>query len=53
MDFDFRGPVGIALFLPNRFRTLTTYRSLVLLLTFLSYASYHLSRRPFRYFAYG
>lgn len=47
MDFDFRGPIGIGLCLPNRFRSLTTYRSLVLLLTYLSYMSYHLSRRPF------
>ena len=47
MDFGFRGPVAINLCLPNRFRSLTTYRSLVLLLTYLSYMSYHLSRRPF------
>jgi len=47
MDFEFRGPIGLGLCLPNRFRTLSTYRSLVLLLTYISYTSYHLSRRPF------
>lgn len=47
MDLDFRGPLAVRLALPRRFRSLTTYRSLVLLLTFLAYTSYHLSRRPF------
>lgn len=47
MEFGFRVPIGISLCLPASLRTLTTYRSLVLLLTFLSYTSYHLSRRPF------
>lgn len=48
MDLDhFRGPVAVGLLLPRRWRTLPTYRSLVLGLTFLAYTGYHLSRRPF------
>ncbi|KAH9422347.1 hypothetical protein DERP_003022 [Dermatophagoides pteronyssinus] len=40
-------PIGIRCFLQKRFRTLNIYRSLVLIFTYLAYASYHLSRRPF------
>lgn len=40
-------PLGLRLLLPQRFQTLGTYQALVLLLTFISYTSYHLSRRPF------
>ncbi|XP_075587051.1 glucose-6-phosphate exchanger SLC37A2 isoform X2 [Dermatophagoides farinae] len=42
-----RIPIGIHCFIHERFRSLNIYRSLVLLLTYLAYASYHLSRRPF------
>ncbi|OTF82656.1 hypothetical protein BLA29_010846 [Euroglyphus maynei] len=42
-----RIPIGIHCFLRKRFRTLNIYRLLVLLFTYLAYASYHLSRRPF------
>lgn len=39
-------PFGIRLLLPDRYRSISTYRFLVLLFTYLSYCSYHLSRRP-------
>lgn len=40
-------PIGISLFVPLGYRTLLFYKSLVILLTYITYASYHLSRRPF------
>lgn len=38
--------IALRLCLPDRFRSIRTYRFIVLLLTYLSYTSYHLSRRP-------
>ncbi|UXI14830.1 solute carrier family 35 member F5 [Sarcoptes scabiei] len=40
-------PIGIRLFLKDQYRSLVVYRFLVLILTYLAYASYHLSRRSF------
>ena len=40
-------PFGLRLCLPDRWRSVSVYRALVLLLTYLSYCSFHLSRRPF------
>lgn len=40
-------PVLIRWCLPDRLRTVGFYRGLVLILTYLSYTSFHLSRRPF------
>lgn len=40
-------PLCLQWCLPNRWRTLHGYRYMVLLLTYLAYTSYHLSRRPF------
>ena len=39
-------PIGLRMFGAHRRYQLSTYRVLVLVLTFVSYAAYHLSRRP-------